>query len=366
MARGHDASHVAIIDVVRGAAALAVAYMHCRETIWIGVAAHWSAHKFDLSLASIVSYSTIPFAFGSIGVPILFVVSGYVIHRRAAQKLARGQAPALSSRAFFRRRFIRIYPTFVAAIFVTWLCDAATGLFVNHPRLGDASFTALVYNLLALQGVFSRFYGSNGPLWSLGIEIQFYLVYPIALQLRQRLDAEKMLLASFLLSLFGYLIFERNGVTAFPQYYVCWWIGAYLADREAQAGGNLSFLLATIAIVAGAALNSFKYIYIGFLFWSLGTAPILYCLIRSGIRRGEILSTALKPIGDFSYSIYAVHMPLVVLASAVFFRGAHQANIFWSFSVMVAVLLIAYVFYLFAEKPFVRMLNSERGPVSLQ
>lgn len=106
-----DPRHVESIDVIRGLAALSVALLHIREVSWIGMRAYWQAHGIDVSLSSLFAYLTFPFVWGSIGVPIFFVISGYVIHAGSWNKVE----SLAQARTFWLRRFIRIYPTFIAA-----------------------------------------------------------------------------------------------------------------------------------------------------------------------------------------------------------------------------------------------------------
>lgn len=353
--------HVEIIDAVRGLAALCVAYLHCREISWIGMRAYWLQHPFDLSLPSIIAYATFPASYGSIGVPILFVVSGYVIHLCAARMLAAGDLCFVPSR-FLVRRIIRIYPTFIAAIALTYLCDTIARAYLSHPRpQGDLSLSTLFWNITAFQGVFAPPYGSNGPLWSLAVEIQFYIVYPIALLIRKRIGSEKMLAAAAFVTGAGYYLFERNGIVAFPQYYFSWWLGAYLADREAR-GDRLSPLwlfVAALFIAAGCIFWSLQAAFVSFAMWAIGFAPLLGFLIQ---RKHAWLSpnSILHRIGHFSYSIYATHLPIVLLLNAMLFDGIKQQSIYWSLLTLLITIALCYGFYSVAERPSLAVLKKLR------
>ena len=349
-------AHVDVIDAVRGFAALVVAYMHCREINWIGLRAHFRETGLDLWPQSLLAWATAPFAWGSIGVPILFVVSGYVIHRRSARQMAAGRLD-FSTPDFLLRRLIRIYPTFLAAIFLTFVCDYFTRGIVDHPKLGDASFKTLLGNVLGLQGILSGPWGSNGPLWSLAIEIQFYAFYPLALALRSRIGATPMLLAAAVPSLLGWLFLERRGLAAFPQFYLSWWIGAWLADREAASESLPGWWLAlpVVFIPAGAYFTS-EPSFLNFTLWSIGVAPVLAWLVASRSRLARV-RTPLHVCGDFSYSIYVTHLPVVVLANALLFGGAKPASILYSFGIATGAVAVAWLFYLVAERPFVRLLG---------
>lgn len=352
--------HVEIVDAVRGVAALLVAFMHCREVNWIGLQAYWKINGLDLSLSSLVAYATLPFTYGAIGVPILFVVSGYVIHRRSAKQLANGKL-AFSSSQFLLRRLIRIYPTFLAAILLTLVCDHFTRSVVEHDKLGDTSFWSLLANIAAVQGVFAPPFGSNGPLWSLAIEIQFYAVYPLALVVRRQIGATPMLSVALGLIILGYVALARNNITAFPQYYFSWWIGAYMADREA-VGKRLPAwwpILPSLLLPVGCYLASNHAPIFAFVCWAIGFAPLLAWLVklRSPFALAE---TPLHQVGRFSYSIYAAHLPIIVLFNALLLNGGHSNSIASSFVIAALTGLVCYLFFVVSERPFIRLL--ERMP----
>ena len=97
------------INAWRGFAALLVAYFHCRQITWIGIQQfHKTAAGFDLN--TLFSYLTFPIAWGSAGVPIFFVISGYCIHRGTARKLLANPSAPFDTGNFLMRRFARILP----------------------------------------------------------------------------------------------------------------------------------------------------------------------------------------------------------------------------------------------------------------
>jgi peptidoglycan/LPS O-acetylase OafA/YrhL len=140
------------------------------------VVQHWIANPFNLGAP-----------FGFIGVTMFFVLSGYLISRilfQAKERLDRGQAAlGAALRIFYIRRFLRIFPIYYLTIFVLW-------------ALGDPEFresigwlTTYTINFYFLKGG-DRL--STGHLWTLAIEEQYYIVYPLIVLLctpRQRLRA---------------------------------------------------------------------------------------------------------------------------------------------------------------------------------
>jgi peptidoglycan/LPS O-acetylase OafA/YrhL len=348
------------LDALRGLAVLLVTLMHGREILWIGMSPYLRSHPFEVTPSSLVAYALAPLMYGAIGVSLLFVLSGYVIHRSVARLLDRGSFQ-FDGWAFAKRRFVRIYPTLILAILVTAGCDAIVRSLVAHPLAGDTGFLSLLCTLLGLQGVLAQPYGSNSPLWSLAIELQFYLVYPLALLVRRRVGMDAMLAIAVGVSLLGLVFLQPKGITAFPQYYIAWWIGAYIADRE-QAGRALPTqwpLFAVVFLVAGCVCYTLQKCDLGIVFWSIGLAPILAFVID---RNFMVLAanSGLKLLGRFSYTLYAVHFPILVLASAIAFGGMRQSNIVLTLGITLATIALSYGAYWLAERPSLRLLQSMR------
>jgi peptidoglycan/LPS O-acetylase OafA/YrhL len=167
------------IDQLRGFAALAV------------VACHLSVSAFvDAPNASDPSPRWLPLVlgFGYLGVPLFFVISGFCIHLPQARALAAGHAVAPSWTAFFRRRFWRLYPSYLGALALAVLL-----LFLAYGAL-TVSWRGLLAQALLVQTLHpATFDGVNPPAWTLAVEAQLYLAYPIALALIVRLGTWRAL-----------------------------------------------------------------------------------------------------------------------------------------------------------------------------
>lgn len=355
--------HVAVIDVIRGVAAISVALLHIREINWIGMRAYWASHGFDLSLPSIFAYLSFPVVWGSIGVPIFFVISGYVIHHGSRSKVRNLD----HSQKFWLRRFVRIYPTLAAAMLVTLACDLASRHYGGHEKLGDLSLGNAILNLLATIGIWGSPYGSNGALWSLSIEIQFYALYPLALVAWRRVGPTPMLLATLALSAIGYWLYKRYGLKFFMTYYFSWWLGAYVADRQGSADKTpLQFGAGLLLLAAGCVAFFTKDEVLPHMLWSVGFALVLYGLLnrelrrktappRGGLRR--LFYDAFGSCGNFSYSLYAIHLPVALAINVVFLDGMKQTSILWVLLVLPISMLAAYVLYRAVEVPSIEWLR---------
>ncbi len=224
-----------LIDALRGFAALVVAYFHCRQVVWVGMQHFHRTYGHSLEPGAIVGYLTFPFAWGSAGVPIFFVISGYCIHRNAALKLAADPSYRLNAPNFWTRRFARIYPVLLAALVATLVFDSISLQIepVSH-KIRDIGLASFVVNLLSLQGVAGYTYGSNGALWTLSLEVQFYAIYPLLFAARRRFGMVPVVVAIALVNVASAWLLERHDLQFFTSYWLSWTVGAWRADARAQ------------------------------------------------------------------------------------------------------------------------------------
>jgi peptidoglycan/LPS O-acetylase OafA/YrhL len=360
--RPSAAARFATIDVLRGLAALFVACLHIRETAWIGERQFWLAHPARFSLDALLAMLSAPVMFGSFGVSAFFVISGYCIHRAHAAELAGDRTYRVDSGRFWFRRLMRIYPVLVAALLVTLLCDTISGHLVpGFYKLGDLGPSSFLINLAALEGLFGQPFGSNGPLWTLAVEIQLYAVYPLVFLVRRRFGIGRTLALALGLTALSWLLFERRGLSLFASYQFAWMLGAYIADRESTASsaraGRLVGWGGALVILGGCAVFAGLSQYLAFQVWALGFAMVLARLLERPLSIGPI-AAAFRQLGHFSYSLYAIHLPLAVLAVCLLFDGRKQASLMPALLILAVAVACAFVFHLAFERPFIAMLAS--------
>lgn len=354
-------SNLADIDLFRGVAAFVVAAMHTRNVTWVGIREYWAINGTNATPESLVSYLTFPLVWGSMGVPIFFVISGFCIHRGQAVTRARSGAFQLPAGNFLIRRFFRIYPVIAGALLLTLLCDSLSRQYYpNSVKLGDTGVTAFLLNLFSLQGVAGSTYGSNSPLWTLSIEVHFYLLYPVLLLAMGRLGSLGTLLAMVVVNAISYFVFQLQGYMVFPSFYTSWYLGALVA--EAESDRTMSERLASPGLRAGmyalalagmgiGCLVFFRNNFIAFQIWAVAFAVFLFAVItRRRAIRGP-LARMFRWMGTFSFSLYIVHMPVAVLIHSMTFHSVRQASIWPFILTLVAVIGTAYVFFWIFERP---------------
>jgi peptidoglycan/LPS O-acetylase OafA/YrhL len=134
-----------------------------------------------LAIVAVIGFHYFPGVFrgGHLGVQLFFVLSGYLITGLLIAEHSR--TDRIDLRAFWIRRGLRLYPALFVAVLGTLLFAAVLG----HPGLRERAVplsagAALLYvnDFAALAGNFN---GYLDPTWSLGVEEQFYIVWPLVL-----------------------------------------------------------------------------------------------------------------------------------------------------------------------------------------
>ncbi|MGH8172638.1 MAG: acyltransferase family protein, partial [Rhodanobacteraceae bacterium] len=306
---------------------------------------------------------------GYVGVDVFFVISGYLITGVIAGQLARGR---FTFADFYARRIKRIVPALLVVLAACCAFGWVSLLPDEFKQLGKhvAAGVAFVSNfaLWSEAGYFDAS-ASAKPLlhlWSLGIEEQFYLVWPLALWWFARMRRS----ALWLVGAIGLTSFAINlatvhshPVAAFYSPLSRFWelqLGCLLALLLRNWDANPTVVPIRIAqalSIAGAlALAlSIALFNTGLAFpgaWALLPTLGTFALIASGpagwFNRQVLSRKALVGIGLISYPLYLWHWPLLSFASiganGTSPPGARAAA-------MIASVLLAYATYVLIEKP---------------
>ncbi|WP_425572643.1 acyltransferase family protein [Paraburkholderia heleia] len=342
-----------LIEALRGFAALLVAYFHCRQVTWIGMGAFHQLHASLASPGTLAAWLTFPIAWGSAGVPIFFVISGYCIHRSGAARLFSNPDFRLDARQFWLRRFVRIYPVLLAALLLTLAVDSVSlSLFPVSHKINEIGVRDFFVNLFSLQGVAGKTYGSNGALWTLSLEVQFYLLYPLLFAARRRFGLNVVLAAVALINVVSALTLERHDIVVFTSYWFSWMLGAWIAEVRLRGSSGFRFAYPAAALFAVGGCVAFHFGQFGaFQLWACAFACYLVKALARPAAASGVLQSLFSKIGDFSYSLYLIHLPLFVLLGSLLFRSELQTSIWPSFGFTLGVIPVAWVFYRLFEKP---------------
>ena len=320
-----------------------------------------------IAVAAVVAFHAFPNAApsGFIGVDVFFVISGFLITGLIADGIADG---TFSIGDFYGRRVRRIFPSLLLVISVYLI----GGWFAMPPgqyaHLGKHSlFGSLFTANLSLWSEGGYF---DGPvelkpllhLWSLGIEEQFYLIWPVALWLlwrsRGRLlsVAAVALIVSFALNVYEV---DRHPTATFYLPVTRFWellIGAGLALGERAPGGthwphwfrpNIRATTGLALLIAGGVWITGQAVFPGW--WAalptLGAMLLISAGASAGINRVWLSHPVMVFIGLISYPLYLWHWPL--LHASLLPIAAFQTP---TAAVVISVIL-AWLTYRFWERP---------------
>jgi len=158
---------------------------------------------------------------GFVGVDIFFAISGYLISQHIIETLDQGRFSLVD---FYARRIKRIYP----ALIIVLIASLAAGLVLMasgelerlaRDALASVAFIANIYFYMT-QDYFSQGASASAllHLWSLGVEEQYYIIWPVALFLLWRFASRRVatlaIVAAILLSLASSIYLSRTHATA--------------------------------------------------------------------------------------------------------------------------------------------------------
>jgi peptidoglycan/LPS O-acetylase OafA/YrhL len=374
------------IDILRGLAALSVAFYH----IW----GHDGSYAFpsigvvpQTPHPDLFSYLISPFRWGYLGVSLFLVLSGFCIHLPYARKKYAKGSYEFIGKAFFKRRIWRLYPAYIVAVIGTAIALKATSFF---PQIAGhfpvPSVWDIFSHLTMLHGFFeNQFYSIASVFWSLSLEFQLYLAYPLFLLAFRKFGVGRSVLFFFAISLiwrYFAIYFLHGGLISIaaagpfvsmgilPARMAEWLAGAFLAEifakhftkkennifiRRRPVFISLSIFFFGAAILTTLSQPSWIVTdpLFGLSFAFLIAAVILPKLGESNGKQPAIISWAFINLGIISYSFYLIHSQFGWVVS-IFVPS--QADAVLPFLIRIGFLLLSiipiYYFYRWFEKPF--------------
>ncbi len=318
--------------------------------------------------------------YGYLGVPMFFVISGFVITYSAESTLKSNKSPL----SFIKKRFFRIYPAFwvsiVVVLFLPYLIELISMLksgYYNMPENLLFRYNVKEWlNFTLLSKVFfsenndlqGQFNVVNAVYWTIAIEFQFYLVIFVSLFLKRFYKC-----AVFAISILAIVnIIHPLGFNygLFIHYWPSFAVGIVLAYTF-KYGFDLSSIIAKtykyyfsifsflVLITASLVMldekpdNFIFALIFGTALWCLSPFESLLCEGKK--QKGSAYYYVLKGgviLGSMSYSVYLLHGKLHFF-SAMFVRQAvSDGSAMYGLLIILLTLIICYPFYLFIERPF--------------
>lgn len=308
-------------------------------------------------------------SYGPIAVAVFIVVSGFCL----TLPLAKRDGDLGSVLEFFRRRARRILPPYYACIilsciFILTLANKPTGTVwdICLPLNGTTflQHVLLIHNLVPA--------GSGGsinyPLWSIAVEAQIYLLFPLVAILLQKRGWKVTMWGLVALGLAAQVALYRIAPDTRVWYLGCFGFGVAAAWQSVRGKTTLLWTkmglwlggLTLLALVLGGR-NGYGTLKPIFDLLIGGAAALIMggCYADREQKSGITRLLSLRPlerVGIFSYSLYLVHAPLLHLHYLILTRLFHspKPETMFLFLLLTLPLIVAeaYLFFLAFERPF--------------
>lgn len=267
-------------------------------------------HLANLTLdPAIVDYSgAIAFA-SSRAVPGFFIISGFLIY------MSYENSPTLWN--YYIKRFLRLIPAYYlliisSAIFLFFVSEFTADEYFSAGLLRYIAYNFAFLNFLSpdLPGVFTEnaVQAVNGALWTLKIEVMFYLIVPLLFKLASRFSPLKVFPLIFVSSILYAYFLNHMSIDTGDQIY---------HRLSYQLPGQMMYF--TAGILAYIYFEMFKKYVLSFMFLAL-CIFYLEIFVLDSIALGTVLiyffmiapyRVSLKNIGDLSYGVYIYHFPII-------------------------------------------------------
>lgn len=305
------------------------------------------------------------FSSGFLGVDVFFVISGYLM-----AILFDPKEPG----SFYLRRARRLLPAYFATVIATLvavtLVTTPNELDQLLPQVANALGFTSNLGYWARDSYFDKHeFKPLLHLWSLAVEIQFYILVPLLARLVGRFRLAGLAIVTLLSAVLCFALvadFPQSAFFLLParmwEFLLGYTVGAVLGDHPlgSPRAHRLGLVgLAVLVLIPSVPISGAGS---GFLDGHPGLAALIITLatalvIATGLPGRLITSAparALERLGDWSYSIYLAHFPVIVLMLYTPFGGTvtRSPTAARLAMVLLAVGLAAFLLYSLVERPF--------------
>jgi peptidoglycan/LPS O-acetylase OafA/YrhL len=364
------------LDVIRAIAALLVVIHHIELT----------AHREFGKVAELgIIHNAVVYLIGKRGVHIFFMLSGFLITFLLIQeKLKRGK---IDIGRFYLRRILRIWPLYFLTVFIgffvlPFLLRHWEFLNALHyypsliQSLGMGNDSPIKFFMFFIPNLAMQFYpavAGASHLWSIGVEEQFYLFWPLIFLIRNTRVQVLFIVIVALLPFLPYFMVRVPGLTPwadwvkhFPFFWMAFGgIGAFVFHYYQQQLSTVFLRLswASWLFMLLFLITSLMFKINDYLFGLMG----LIMIFRFSIGNQWLASKfpLLPFLGKISVGLYIYHpaVMFIVIAAFQFYFPFWNENVALKllvyFSVILFTVIIAWASYNFFEKPFIQLKDNK-------
>lgn len=309
------------------------------------------------------------------GVPVFFFVSGFLISKSYENNS--------NIKEYAQNRIFRIYPALIVCTVLAVLSVYFTGYFSNADVSTGKFFLWITGQVSFLQFYnpdFMRGFGTgvlNGSLWTISVELQFYILVPILYsllsylkQFRANVILIALICAFLILNRFYYdlkgpyaenIFLKLYGVSFLPWFYM-FLVGVYFQKNFYWI---YPILKGRFFIVLAVYLPTL-YLLSSYLNFELGNGinPVLYVLLAALIfslaYSFSSLSNKLLHRNDISYGVYIYHIPVI----NIFIYFGLVSNIMSVLYAIIITLILAFLSWFYIEKPSLKLKKHPMNPLN--
>ncbi|WP_116472405.1 acyltransferase family protein [Zobellella maritima] len=308
---------------------------------------------------------------GYVGVDVFFVISGYLITSIIYYEI---NSKRFSVVEFYKRRITRLGPAYFLVISATSIATFIYMLPAEMLNYGES----VIYSTFFMANFYmwnevGGYFGAQSEvvpllhLWSLAVEEQFYIFWPVALLLTQRLFGVRAvfmlvavgILSGIFISEWGVNNYRAAAYYLLPTRFFELLVGAFVAllpsINKKSVTTEIFSIVGALFIVYSAFFFSKGQFFPGVsaLVPTLGAALIIYFLNDSGIL-GRILSNCVMVyIGKISYPAYLWHWPIIAFLNL----NLVTIDLYTGFCVLVVTFFLSSITYHYVETPFRRAVS---------
>ena len=319
--------------------------------------------------------------FGWIGVDLFFALSGFLIASQLFAKIVEDKK--ISYKDFFIKRFFRIVPAYLTVLI----------LYLSFPVLWERGAPAPAWKFFTFTqniGLDLRTQGAFSHAWSLCVEEQFYLFFPVILITLIYFNAVKkgfvilisLFVLGFLARLYAWnvLVFPFSGTDLFGVYWQEWiyyptyarldglLVGISIAGifsfkpelkSRLMKYGNLSLFIGLIVLTAAYIIclneRSFSLCLFGFPLVDIGCGFLVLGAVSSSSIIYKFKSSVVSTVAVLSYSIYLIHKIIIHVTQEELFKFdiPKESNLMMV-TCLILTVLAAYLLHIIIEKPFMK------------
>jgi peptidoglycan/LPS O-acetylase OafA/YrhL len=326
-----------------------------------------------IAVTSVIAFHTFPnfFKGGFVGVDIFFVISGFLISGIIIDAVEMRRFTYLD---FYLRRIRRIFPALIIVVGATLVVGWYVLLPDEFQRLGKHLAAGAGFSVnLVLWGESGYFDAGSDTkpllhLWSLAVEEQFYILWPLVLGLVWKRKRYLLLVTLSIAAIsFAYNVINvrHNPAAAFYSPLSRFWelmVGCVLTCLVRQKGewlskfGNQRSAIGLLLIFISVFMLNREFAFPGYwdLLPTLGTFLVISAGTGGWINKHLLGNRPLVGVGLISYPLYLWHWPILVFAKIV--KGRLLTPTDRATAIVVSVAL-AFLTYRFVEYPIRRSPN---------